>query len=299
MKRLYHYSAMLVLTILSIISLLVFEVSAYTHFVVFQPQIYYESMLKGRVDEIIYNDLVEYFQGFSGPTGIPAEVFTAPLNQEELFEASYWLTVDSLIYLVDETATEPTVTYDFSKVENYVDAYIEQYSDYNNIPKDKNYYALIQNTHQTIESQIKGQLDVALLYKLAQSSYVNGIRDYAANVQLRLIVSGILLVLFVAAMIIVDRKHPRDLPYWFGITLVISSAIILAPALYLDKINYFDNFFMRSDNVYKTVTNVCHYVLSSVINTETLILIFGFFLIFLTIIIHTFYIKYLNKKHQS
>ena len=299
MKRLYHYSAMLVLTILSIISLLFFEVSAYTEFVLFQPQIYYESMVNSRVDEIIYNDLVEYFQGFSGPTGIPAEVFTAPLDKQELFEASYWLTVDSLIYLVDDSASEPTINYDFSKVENYVDAYIEQYSEYNNIPKDENYYQLIQNTHQTIESQIKGQLDVALLNKLALSGYRPNVRDYYAKLQIKTIVSGILLVFFIAAMIIVDRKHPRDLPYWFGVTLVTTSVIILAPALYLDKINYFDNFFMRSDNVYNTVTNVCHYVLSNVINSETMILIFGVFLILLTIIVHLFYIKYLNRKQGS
>ncbi len=299
MKRLYHYPVMLVLSILSILSLIVLEATAFIQFVLFQPDIYLEAMSRGRVDEVIYNDLVDYFTGFSGPTGIPPEIFIAPLNKDELYDASKMLTADSIVYLTDPSAAKPTINYDFSKVENYVDAYIEQYTDHNGIPKDETYYNLVKNTNATIESQISGQLDVTMLYTLSGSSYAATLQKSTGLIQTGLVVSGIAFALFFMMMIIIDRRHPRDLPYWFGVTLTASSIILLAPAMYLNKINYFDNFFMRSDNVYKTVTSICGVVLNRVINGETMILICGVLLILSTIIIHMFYIRYLKNKHRE
>lgn len=298
MKKLYHYSVMLVLSIFSVIFLIVFEAAAFTQFVLFQPDIYSEAMITGRVDDVIYNDLAEYFTGFSGPTGIPAEIFIAPLSKEDLFNSSYTLTVDSLAYLTGSTSTKPSINYDFSRMENYVDAYIEQYSEHNHIPKDESYYKLINNTHATIESQITGQLDVTMLYQLTGSGYSENLRSYAGYVKYGVIISGVVLAFLIMLIVVIDRKHPRDLPYWFGVILAASSAILLAPAVYLDKINYFDRFFMRSDNIYKTVTSIFHVSLDRIINAQTLMLILGVFLIILTVVIHMFYLNYLKKKQR-
>ena len=298
MKKLYHYSVMLVLSIFSVLFLIAFEVTAYTQFVLFQPDMYSEAMITGRVDEVIYDDLKDYFTGFSAPTGIPAEIFIAPLNKDDLFDSSYTLTVDSLAYLTGHSTAKPSVNYDFKRMEDYVDAYIEQYSAHNHIPQDENYYKLINNTHATIESQITGQLDVTMLYSLTKSGYSENLRSYAGYVKYGVIISGVLLALLLMMIVVIDRKHPRDLPYWFGVILVGSSAILLAPALYLDKINYFDRFFMRSNNVYKTVTSICRVVLERVINAQTLALIFGIMLIILTVVIHMIYLNYLKKKQR-
>ena len=299
MKRLYHYPVMLVLTIFSILSLILFEAAAFVQFVLFQPDIYAEAMRTGRIDDVIYDDLTEYFKGFSAPTGIPEEVFLAPLNKEELFDASYAMTVDSISYLTGNTSSKPTINYDFGKVTGYVDAYIEQYSAANHIPQDQSYFDLVNNTNATIEAQIGSQLDVTMLYSVSGKSYAESVRNFAGYVSKGLIASGILLVFLVMLMIVIDRRHPRDLPYWFGIMLVSSSLIILVPAMYLDKIGYFNGFFMRSENVYRTVTSICNVSLSRIINGETLILIFGIFLIILTIVIHMIYLNYLKKQQNQ
>ena len=296
MKRLYHYPVMLVLTILSILSLVAFEATAFVQFVLFQPDIYSEAMIMGRIDDVIYDDLSEYFTSFSAPTGIPAEVFLAPLNKEELFNASYSLTVDSVCYLSGNTDTKPSINYDFSKVIGYVDAYIEQYSDANHIPKDQSYVDLVNNTNATIQAQISSQLDVAMIYNLANSAYAENIRSYAGYVTKGLIVSGVMLVFLIMLIVIIDRRHPRDLPYWFGTILVSTSVILLAPAIYLDKIGYFNRFFMRSENVYTTVTSICNVTLGRIINGQTISLLLGLFLIIATIVIHMLYLNHLKKN---
>ena len=299
MKRLYHYPAMLILTIITIICILVCEVSAFVRYVVFDPNIYAEAMVRGRIGDIIYDDLVDYFNGFSGPTGIPAEVFTAKLDSDTLMDSSYQLTVDSLTYLTDPNAPKPEVQYDFADIESYVDSYIIGYTEANGFEVDDDVKKLIENTHKTIESQITGQLDVTMMYTLTKTAYAENIHKFSRIIERAVYVSGIIGLFLVMIMVVIDRKHPRDLPYWFGVTLFSSGAIVLFPSMYLQHISYFDSFFMRTDNVYKTVTGVCKVLLNRVINTQTVVMIFGVFLILLTVVIHMIYINYLKKKHHG
>lgn len=299
MKRLYHYPAMLILTIFSVICILVCESAAFVRYVVFDPDIYSEAMVRGRISDIIYDSLVDYFTGFSGPTGIPAEVFMAKLDKDALTEASYQLTADSLSYLTNPDAPKPEPSYDFADMENYVDSYIIGYTEANGFEIDDNVQKLIENTHKTIESQISGQLDVTLMYMLSKTAYAETLHNYFRYIEWAVYIAGITGLFLVILMVVIDRKHPRDLPYWLGVMLFSSGAIILFPALYLQKISYFDSFFMRTDNVYKTVTGVSKVLLNRIINTQTAVMIFGIFLILMTVVIHMVYINYLKKKRRD
>lgn len=290
---------MLLLTIFSVLCFVAFESAAFIRYVVFEPNIYSEAMIRGRVSDIIYDDLVDYFTSFSGPTGIPAEVFTAKLDKNALSEAAYQLTADSLTYLTDSNAAEPQVNFDFSEIENYVDSYIVGYTQANNIEMDESFYKLIENTHKTIESQITGQLDVSLLYSLTKTGYAETIHKYSRMIENGVYISGVSFLFLVMLMIVVDRKHPRDLPYWFGVMFFSAGSIVLFPAMYLQKISYFDSFFMRTDNVYKTVTGIAKVLLNRIINTQTAVVLFGIFLIIATVAIHMIYLNYLKKKHES
>ena len=298
MKRLYHYPIMLVMTILAVICLLGCETAAFVRYVVLDPYIYSESMVRGRVEDIIYDNLVEYFNRFSAPTGIPGEVFTAKLDKDALFNASYQLTADSLAYLTDPNAPKPEIQFDFAPIETYVDSYIIGYTQANGFEVDEEVLKLVDNTHKTIESQITGQLDVSLLYTLSQTAYAPMMHKFSGLIEKAVYICGGVCAALLLAMVIVDRKHPRDLPYWLGATFFSSGIIILVPALYLRKISYFDSFFMRTDNVYKTITGVCNTLLTRVINTQTVVAIFGVFLILATVGIHMLYMSYLKKKKR-
>lgn len=287
---------MLILTLLSVLTLIVFEVTAFVQNVVFDPSVYSEAITKQKVGDVVYDNLCDYFTSFEGPTGIPANVFIDGIDKDQLLDAAYSLTSDSIYYLTNSSAPAPQIKFDYSKVDKSVTDYIENYSQENGIEKDDDYYKLLENTLTTVHAQINSRLDVMLLYKLSTSNYAPKMHTYSQLVGRVMYSSLLVLILLVLLMIVVDRRHPRDLPYWFGVVIFCSSAILLAPSMYLDKIRYFDSFFMKTDYVYRTVTGLCNVILERVIYDQTVFLIFGIGLILLTIVIHMLYKRYLKGK---
>lgn len=298
MKKLYHYPAMLSLSLLAVLILLVFEISAFVQLVVFQTDLYSEAIGRKAVINATYDDLDTYFTQFSAPTGIPAEVFMDPINKDDLSDASFQLLTDSLAYLTHKEAPKPEIQYDFKPFEDSVVGYIEKYSEENEIEKDDDYYNLIDNTVSTGEGQIRHHLDVMMLYQLSNSSYGEFLHNRSGIVGMVMLGSGIALAAVAFFMVLVDRNHPRDLTYWAGMIITVTSLIIMIPCMYLNKINYFSTFFVRSPHIYLTVTGVFQTMLNKIIYFENIMLIIGIILIVLTIIIHMLYKRYRIKKHR-
>lgn len=298
MKKLYHYPAMAILSIFAVLLLLVFELTAFVKLVVFKPELYSEAIGRKAVSDAVYEDLTEYFAQFSAPTGIPPEVFNGAIDQHELADASFDLLTDSLNYLTNKNAQLPEIKYDFESFEKKIVGYIEEYSESNGIEKDDEYYDLIDNTVTVAENQIINHLDIMMLHQLATSRYGKVIHEKSEYVGTAMFASCGLFVIVLMIMIIVDRRHVRDLPYWAGLILAVSSAVLLFPCIYLDKINYFSTFFIRSRHIYLTVTGVFQTVLSRVIRFETVMLLVGLILIVLTVVIHMLYIRYLKAERR-
>ncbi|MBR1725019.1 MAG: hypothetical protein IJ723_08415, partial [Ruminococcus sp.] len=266
--------------------------------VVFEPDLYSEAIGRKAVINATYEDLTNYFTQFSAPTGIPAEVFNDPITKDDLSAASFQLLKDSLSYLTDKNAPKPEITYDFKPFEDSVVGYIESYSEENDIVKDDDYYNLIDNTVSTGEGQIIHHLDIMLLYDLSNSRYGELLHEKSGYVRTVFFASCIALMILLVVMILVDRRHPRDLPYWAGMIIAVTSLVILIPCYYLNKINYFSTFFIRSRHIYLTVTGVFQTMLNMIIYYETIMLVVGLILIILTIIIHMLYKRYRYAKHS-
>ena len=298
MKKLYHYPSMLVFSLLAVMILIVFEISAFVQLVLFKPDIYSTAIGRKSVNDAVYEDLLEYFEQFSAPTGVPAEVFTDPIDKEELSKASFDLLMDSLDYLTDKNAPKPEIKYDFKPFEDSVVGYIEKYSEENDIVKDDEYYDLIDNTVTTGENQIVARLDLMMLFQLSNTRYGEIVHQKSWLIRDVMFVSLGVLVVILMIMVIIDRHHVRDLPYWLGLILMVSGLVFLLPAIYLDSINYFSTFFIRSPYIYLTVTGVFEELLSRVIYFELSLVILGLILIIATIIIHVLYKNYRIKKHR-
>lgn len=288
---------MLVLSLLTAFVSIVFETTAFISQTLFKPQIYSDTMGKNSISQTIYDELDEYFKQYSAPTGIPAEVFTKSLDKKKLSNAAYALLTDSLNYLTDPDAPKPSVTYDFTQLEADITAYIEDYSEQNEIEKDEEYYSLIDRTISTAEEQIENKLDIMMLHTLSQTSFASTLHKYADLVTVVMTASAILLAVLISLMIFIDRRHPRDFPYWAGSIMFCSSAVILIPAVYLKRSGFFDGFFMRSEHIYRTVTGLFNEILDRVIFSQTVILAVGVFLVILTLVIYKVYRNHCEKKH--
>lgn len=299
MKRLYHYPAMIVLALLAALFAVIFEVCTFFSLVLMKPEIYSEAMGSKGVSDAIYEDLNTYFEHYAAPTGIPKEVFTKSLDKSELSKAAYQLLSDSLAYLSDPNAVKPEPQYDFTQLDKDITDYIEANTDHDKVEDKDEYNKLVENTISTAEGQIKSRLDVMMLYTLSKTGFAAKVHTCAGYIRFGAFASAAAAVIFLAAMVIVDRRHPRDLPYWFGCTIFSASTLVLVPSLYLQKVHFFDRFFVKSDYIYRTVTGLCDTALDHIITAQTIALMVGILLILLTLVIHAIYLKYLRRRSRS
>ncbi len=295
MKRLYHYFPMFILTLLATLCLLVFEITLFASNIILKPDIYVNAIDKYNVAEEVVKDLDEYFEFYSKPTMIPKEVFMNTITKESVNAALHQMIADSITYLTDEKAPAPVVQYDFTGMENSVTMYIEDYSEQNDIVKDEEYYNLINNTISTAKEQITDNLDVFMLYKLSNSHIAQSMHKYSKIIGLVRFTSGALLLIFVLCMFAVNRHHIRDMSYWVGTMMFCSSAMLLVPALFVQKKKYIDGFFMKTEHIYTSVTGILKTLLTDTIRLQSIICIIGVLLIIATLIIHAAYVRYCRK----
>jgi hypothetical protein len=298
MKKLYHYPSMFILSVVSALVLILFEATLFVSQVLFKENIYSEALGKFDIAGTIYDELDTYFEQLYAPTGIPKEVYMDSIEKSALSQASYTLLTDSLEYLTNPKADKPEIQYDFTQLESDITEYIENYADENGDEKDDDYYSLIDNTISVAESQIQSRLDVMMLYTVSQTGFAEKIHNASGYVNYAMVGVGAVLLILLAVMFAINRHHLRDMTYWIGGIMLSASAVIIAPALYLEKTGYFNKFFMRSNHIYQTVTGFFSVALDKIITAQVALLIIAVVLIVATLGIHSLYVFYLKKKDE-
>lgn len=299
MKKLYHFPPMAVLALFVSIFVILMQACIFVNSTLLDPKIYNEAMNAKNVTDSIYNELCTYFKSLSNATGIPVEVYTDPLDKEELYTASYKLLQESLNYLTDETAPKPSVNYDFSKIEKSITDYVNKHAEEHGIEKDKEYDKLLNNTIKTAKTQIESRFDVMMLYQFSGTSAAESVHKYSKLIGIGVFVFAGIALLLLVGMAIVDRRHPRDYPYWLGLILTVTSGFYLIPTIYLKATNYFDAFFIRNEYIYKTVTGMFEISLNRIFKLQLILLIVGIVLIISTQVIHFVYLHHLKKEYHK
>ncbi len=299
MKKLYHFQPMILLSLLVSIAVILFEACIFINGTLLDTDIYSRAMNEKKVTDAMYDELAEYFKSLSNATGIPAEVFTDPLDKEELYTTSFKLLQESINYITDENSPAPSINFDYSKVEKSITDYIEKHAEENNIEKNDEYHKLLNNTIKTAKEQIESRFDVMMLYTLSKQSPAEWLHEHSGIFKIGTFVFIAIAVILVALMLFLDRHHPRDYPYWAGLILAVSSGFWLIPAVYLKSTNYFDAFFIRNEYIYKSVTGLFDLTLDHLIKLHAVLLIIGVVLIISTLVIHYSYIHYLKKQYHK
>lgn len=299
MKKLYHFAPMVILSIFLVIFIVLIEAALYAKHVLFKPDIYANAMNEKEVTQAMYDEINTNFGYYAAPTGIPQEVFTSSYTKDELYTASFKLLTDSLAYITDKNAPKPVISYDFSKVEKNITDYIEKDAEQRSIEKTKEYYTMIANTVKMSKDQITTRLDVMMLYKLSGTKGAELVHDRSDlfGIVIWALIGTALLILII--MVVIDRHHPRDYPYWLGLVLMASSGTLLVPAVYLKSTNYFEAFFIKSEYIHRTVTGLFEIILNDIIRFELIMLIIGALLVLSTQVIHIVYVGHLKKKWQK
>ena len=296
MKKLYHYTPMLILTIFAAIFMLLTELLAFCQTMVFNTDYYVWSISNSGADKALYNEIDTYFRQFSIPTAIPKEVYTKSLDENTVSVTAKRLTKASFDYIFGNSTKKPEVKYDYTQFETDVTDYIEKYSEANNIVKDAEYYTFIDNTINVAEKKVEASFDIMMAQKLADSSITSVSRRVVPQVNNILIGCSAVLLILLGIMVYIDRHHPFDLPYWVGVVMFVSSALLLIPSVYCRYTGYFDGLFMQDESVYYAITGSIYGVMDRIILVNCILFALGLVLIVFAQIIHIFRVR--DAKHH-
>lgn len=286
MKKLYHYTPMLILTILAAIAMIAAELTAFCINIVFNPDYYVWMITKSGADTALYEDITDYFKQLSTPTGIPEEVYNNSIDEHNISVAAKQLTKTSLEYAFGKSNTKPVINYDYTQLETDITEYIEKYSDANGIEKDSEYYSLIDQTIHTAEVKLEGSFDIILAQKLAESSAPQSLRRIVPALNMVLGICIVILVALIALMFYINRHHMFDMVYWIGTILFCGAGMLLVPTVYFKVTKYFDGFFLTDPSLYRAATGSLYGLSDRIMMLNLVLCGFGIVLIIFAQIIH-------------
>ncbi|WP_295155875.1 hypothetical protein [uncultured Ruminococcus sp.] len=291
MKKLHHYTPMLLLTIAASVFMIVTELLVFCNYMVFNTDYYVWVITDSGADSALYNEIDTYFRRLSQPTGIPQEVYTKSLDKKKVSTASKRMTKMALDYTFGKSNAEPAPNYDYTQFETDVTEYIEKYSEANNIEKDAEYYSFIDNTIDVAEKKMDASFDIMMAGKLADSSVPKLTRKVVPTLNYVMGISILVLAGLFGLMYFVDRHHVCDLPYWLGTIMFSGSAVFLIPAVYCRATGYFDGFFMEEQSLYYAITGSIYNVTDRLIIANGILFALGIVLIIFAQVIHVYRIK--------
>lgn len=298
-KKLYHFAPIVVLSVFAIIFIILAETVFFVKRTLLDSEIYKSAMDQKAVSNAMYDELEKYFESLSSATGIPAEVFTEPLSEDELYTSSYMLLKDSLGYLSDSDAAKPETRYDLSKLEKSITDYIEKDAEERGITKDEDYKKLLKNTVDIAKKQVTSRLDIIMLQTLSNSKVGESVHKYSGWITPVFWTLVGLALLMIIGIVIIDRHHPRDFFYWAGVLIAVPAAVFYFPALYLHRTEYFSTFFITNEYIHRTVTGVFEIALKRIMTVQLILLIIGLVLIIAAQIIHVLFIRHLKKQWKK
>lgn len=303
MKRLYHYRPMLTLAIFASLFAVLTEALIFCSTMVFNTDYYVWTISNSGSDKALYDEIDAYLGQYSGPTGVPKEVYTKSLNEEKVSATAKKLTRNSLEYMFGRSLAKPEVDYDFTEFENDVTEYFEKDADEHKIEKDKKFYSDIDYTLDIAEKKITSTFDVFMAKKLATSSSSSVFRKIVPELSLGIGICVVVLAVLLGLMFYIDRHHPFDMPYWFGTIFFACGALFLIPSIFCRFTGYFDGLFMEDQSIYYAITGAIYGVTDRLILVNGILLGLGIVLIIFAQVIHIFRVReaklYSHEHHHA
>ncbi len=264
MKKPHTYILSVLLTLIVILSLLGRSGALLLRVRALNPatftQIVNEKALPARVQD----ELRSFFKEQENASGIPASVYDNAIAEDQLRPIILDTVSNAFSYLNGKTDTLG-ITPDFMVLNADMTAFFEQYAADNNYEKDALYDETLAKAVKAGSENIQSACDVFRISLLAQAGLLKKVRRVMPYLSYAIIGALCMLVLAVILLVIVNRKEKREVCYWVGTAVLVSSLLMLVPAVYLQATNWFDRFAVKSDQVFAAVTGYLYKMTGTVI----------------------------------
>lgn len=220
---------------------------------------------KKDLDSKVYSELEKHYQEKYHSTGIPADVYMNSLTTEYL---------NSVIKAYFDTAFESldsgkkfeseTIIPKNESLEKSIDTFFSDFaesSDYWNTTDNEEYEKKLANYEKIIsatkENAYKTIGDSCDVYKFSAMSKHGVLSKLSKLYRHRALFTGLITgfaAVIIILLFVINRKDKKAIPYWCGVSFLISGIIGAVPSLYLIATKYFDAFSVKQPQIFTAYT---------------------------------------------
>lgn len=292
MKNLEKYLPCSIVNIFLILLLIIFGIISFIKGYILSGDAFFDALKSKDVYSKVYNSLDVYYQEQYNSTGIPKEVYLNAIDLNEIETITNDITYHGVNYICGNP-NNLIVTYNFDDLENSINTFFDDYATSINYVKDDNYYSKVNNVTQNAIDKITSECDVFNWNTLKNSGVLDTLSKYVSYLKYVQVITGILIIGLLVLLIVFNGKHYIfDNIYWIGLSLSVSSVIMLIPCIYLKSTDYFYSFSVKSEIIFNSVTGFLIAVLEKFTSMCVISLCFGAVLFLVG-----FILNFLRKKH--
>lgn len=262
------YIPNVIISILLVFVIIASEALILTKATALNPSICVNILYEQQIADKVIDELNSYFEKSCASTSIPAEVYMSAITKEQVEKSISDGVTSTFDYINGISDVHPTVSYDFTALEQSITEYFEEYAQENDYIEDEKYYAQLNNTITAAETEIISNLDVFLVSMIDSTGLFEKARSAMSILPKANIGVTVCLLILVVLLIIVNGKSKRDLLYWIAVPIFISSIIVAVPTFIIKSADYFSRFTIKTVQVYLTVTELLNEITSTIIAFE-------------------------------
>lgn len=212
----------------------------------------------------VHDSLHAYYVQQENTTGIPVSAYENILAEDCLREMMETSVQRGFAYLNGETDTVKAQL-DFAVLESDLTAFFNKYAEENNCEKDAVFDETLAKAISTAESNIQVSTDIFRFASLEDAGVLKKakrVMPYLPKLEIACIAADVLLMIL---LVILHRKKLRDVVYWIASAVFCASNLMLVPALWVEKTQWFDRFAVKSAQIFAAVTGYLYGLTGAVI----------------------------------
>ncbi len=277
MKKIRCYLPNVLLTFLLVFVLIACEATILTSRIALNPMTFQVLTDQQHLDTKGYASLQTYFKTRSNSTGIPADVFLDPDSYSELDLRSGILqnTNAALAYMNGQT-NEYAPSLEFTKLEDAVRKFFEDYADKNGYKKDDVLEEKIHSTCTEAESAIRNAADPFKFGTLYSNGVLTKVRSAVSYLSMAMIGSIAAAIIILILLILCNLKQMEHLCYWIGLAGFIAGGLMATPCIYLTVTDYYSGFAIKDPQIFSAVIGYLKLLTSRCLTMAIITAIVGF-----------------------
>lgn len=285
MKKASTYIISVLLTLLLVFVSIAACAAGVFRFVALQPDTALGIVDSEKLADRVHSSLETEFRQRESTTGIPSSVYANAIKPENLKPIIRDTVTNGFAYLQGESNSLNTDA-DFSKLEKEIRVFFENYAAENKIEKNESFDLALRKTTDNAETLILNACDVFRFATLDDAGVFQKLKPYlpwASTGTTALFAAAAVLVLLLFLVNFHEAEHGF---YWVGTALIIASAVLMIPAMWLEKTRWFDRFSVKTDQTFAAVTGYLYTNTHAVVSAATAGIIISVLLFLLFTVLH-------------